>query len=204
MYCIYKNNTITELGGNIEFSASVYQTAESLTDDQRIEFDVYELVDVAPSIELGNVLDGGFDLSVIGRVVTRTPTQRQMTEVELQQEFDAAKASLKTEATDARWRREVGGITLPGGIAIATSTADQNRITTVIANAQLAGVTSVDFKAASGWVTLTLAEVQGIAAAIALHVQACFSAERAHHEAIEALTSIEALQAYDVTAGWPE
>ena len=48
MYCIYKNNTITELGGNIEFSASVYQTAESLTDDQRIEFDVYELVDVAP------------------------------------------------------------------------------------------------------------------------------------------------------------
>lgn len=201
MYCIYKNNTITELGGNIEFSASVYQTAESLTDDQRIEFDVYELVAVAPSIERGNVLDGGFDHSVIGRVVTRTPTQRQMTEVELQQEFDDAKASLKTEATDARWQRETGGITLPGGIQIATGTEDQNRITTVIANAQLAGVTSVDFKSASGWVTLTLAEVQGIAAAIALHLQACFSAERAHHEAIEALTSIEALQAYDVTAG---
>lgn len=34
-------------------------------------------------------------------------------------------------------------------------------------------------------------------------LQACFSAERAHHEAIGAIASIEALQAYDVTAGWP-
>lgn len=113
------------------------------------------------------------------------------------------KVALIARATDARWRRETGGITLPNGVHVGTSIEDQNRITSVIANAQLAGVSTVDFKATTGWVTLTLAEVQGIAAAIALHVQACFSAERAHHEAIEALTSIEALQAYDVTAGWP-
>jgi len=120
------------------------------------------------------------------------------------QDLADAKVSLKDQATALRWQHETGGITLPGGIQIATGTEDQNRITTVIANAQLAGVTTVDFKAASGWVTLTLAEVQGIAAAIALHVQACFSAERAHYEAIEALMSIEALQAYDVTVGWPQ
>ena len=119
------------------------------------------------------------------------------------QELADAKASLKQQATAIRWERETGGITLPGGVRVGTSIEDQNRITSVIANAQLAGVSTVDFKAATGWVTLTLAEVQGIAAAIAVHVQACFSAERAHHEAIEALMSIEALQAYDVTAGWP-
>ena len=74
-----------------------------------------------------------------------------------------------------RWAVETGGAT------VGTTIDDQNRITSVIANAQLAGVASVDFKAQSGWVTLSLTQMQGIAAAIALHVQACFSAERAHH-----------------------
>lgn len=120
------------------------------------------------------------------------------------QELADAKASLKQHATALRWERETGGITLPGGVHVGTSIEDQNRITSVIANAQLAGVSTVDFKAATGWVTLTLAEVQGIAAAIAMHVQACFSAERAHHEAIDAITTSARLQEYDISVGWPE
>ena len=43
-------------------------------------------------------------------------------------------------------------------------------------------------------------QIAGIAAAIAHHVQACFTAERVHHEAIDALDD---LTDYDVTAGWP-
>lgn len=35
------------------------------------------------------------------------------------------------------------------------------------------------------------------------HVQACFTAERLHHEAINALTDIADAQGYDVTSGWP-
>lgn len=112
------------------------------------------------------------------------------------------RAELTNAVTALRWAKETGGLTLPNGITVGTRTEDQNRITTVIANAQLAGVTSVDFKAASGWVTLTLADVQAIAAAIALHVQACFSAERAHHEAIAELDDAE-LDSYDTTTGWP-
>lgn len=119
------------------------------------------------------------------------------------QDLADAKSSLKQQATALRWERETGGITLPGGVRVGTSIEDQNRITSVIANAQLAGVSTVDFKAATGWATLTLAEVQAIAAAIAAHVQACFSAERVHHEAIDALADLAAVQAYDITAGWP-
>lgn len=118
------------------------------------------------------------------------------------QELAGAKAALKGRATALRWQHETGGITLPGGIQIATGTGDQNRITTVIANAKLAGVTSVDFKAASGWVTLTIEQVEGIAAAIALHVQACFSTERKHHEDIDS-ASFEDLQSYSIGGGWP-
>lgn len=112
------------------------------------------------------------------------------------------RAELTNAVTALRWAKETGGLTLPNGITVGTRTEDQNRITTVIANAQLAGVTSVDFKAASGWVTLQLSEVQALAAAIALHVQACFSAERVHHEAIAALDDAS-LDSYDITTGWP-
>src|SRR5690554_4803889 len=59
------------------------------------------------------------------------------------------------EATDMRWQVMTGGMTLPNGISIGTDIDDQNRITSVVANASLAGLTDtdeVDFKAESGWV----------------------------------------------------
>src|SRR5690606_28166769 len=96
--------------------------------------------------------------------------------------------------------------TLPDGTAVGTTIDDQNRITSVVANAELAGLTDadeVDFKAASGWVRITIAQVRGIAGAIGQFVQACYSAERAHHEAIAALETAEQIAQYDVTAGWP-
>lgn len=120
--------------------------------------------------------------------------------------------SLKAAITQKRWEVETGGITLQGGVSVSTGIDDQNRITSVIANARLAGLTEVSFKAASGWVTLTLAELEGVAAAIAMHVQQCFSAELAHHEAIDALEQLhagdaqalrQALEAYDLEQGWP-
>lgn len=119
---------------------------------------------------------------------------------------------IKTIVTAKRWQVETGGITLPEGVHVATGIDDQNRITSVIANARLATLDTVSFKANSGWVALTIAELEGIAAAIALHVQQCFSAERAHHEAIDALAVVheedsqalqQALDAYDVEHGWP-
>lgn len=110
-------------------------------------------------------------------------------------------------ATDMRWQVMTGGMTLPNGVAVGTTIDDQNRITSVVANAELAGLTDsdeVDFKAASGWVRITISEVKQIAGAIGQFVQACYSAERAHHEAIEALETREEVAAYDVGVGWPD
>ena len=115
---------------------------------------------------------------------------------------EQVRAGLMATVSAKRWAVETGGLTLPGGATVGTTIDDQNRITSVIANAQLAGVASVDFKAQSGWVTLSLEHMRGIAAAIALHGQACFSAERAHHEAIAAASDAE-LYGYDINAGWP-
>ena len=120
--------------------------------------------------------------------------------------------SLKAIVTAFRWKVETGGITLPTGVRVATGIDDQNRITSVVANAERAGLDEVDFKSAQGWAKVTLAELQAIAVAVARHVQACFSAERVHHEAIDALQAQHssapdvlqaALNAYDVALGWP-
>lgn len=110
--------------------------------------------------------------------------------------------NLMRAITDKRKQVETGGVTFPNGMTVSTGIDDQNRITSVIANADLSGVTSVDFKAESGWITLTLDQVKGIAIAIALHVQACFTAERNHHQNVEALSD-EDLAAYNYLTGWP-
>lgn len=109
-------------------------------------------------------------------------------------------------ATNMRWSVMTGGITLPSGISIGTGIDDQNRITSVVANAALAGLTDsdeVDFKAESGWVHVTIAEVKQIAGVIGQFVQACYSAERAHHNAINALETREEIAAYGASTGWP-
>lgn len=112
------------------------------------------------------------------------------------------KADLAAAATAERWNRETGGIVL-GGVQVGTTLDDQNRLSGVLSAIQLGGLESVDFKAQSGWVQLTAGELQGIALAISAHVQACFTAERAHHEAIEQLQAQADVDAYDVLAGWP-
>lgn len=113
--------------------------------------------------------------------------------------LEELKAALLRDATAARWQHETGGISV-AGVRVLTGIEDQNRI----ASALIGAPETVDFKADSGWVRLTLLELQGIAAAITAHVQACFSAERAHHEAIEALPDVPAAQDYNTSEGWPE
>ncbi|WPH18235.1 DUF4376 domain-containing protein [Variovorax paradoxus] len=113
------------------------------------------------------------------------------------------KRSLADMASAYRVAAETSGLTLPNGIAVNTAREDQARITSVLVSARLANVEVIDFKAATGWVTMTLTELEEIARTIALHVQACFTAERAHHQAIAALTNVEAAAAYDLNSLWP-
>lgn len=103
--------------------------------------------------------------------------------------------------TEYRWQKETGGITV-GDSLVATGIADQNRITSVIANAELAGGTEVDFKTVNGWVTLTVDQVKGIAAAIALHVQSCFTKERIMCETIDLLETAQEINDFNIAEQW--
>ena len=190
--------------GNIEFSPTVFQPAHTLTPEQAEQFRVYPLTPAeAPAYNPITHAVRPADPALIDGQWVQQWDVFQLSDAEIAERTEALKTSLLNQVTQLRWERETGGITLPGGVRVGTSIEDQNRITSVTANAKLAGVSTVDFKAATGWVTLTLAEVQGIAAAIATHVQACFSAERAHHEAIDSITTLEGLRGHDLSAGWP-
>ena len=101
-----------------------------------------------------------------------------------------------------RYARETAGITLNGAV-IKTDLESQSKINGAWSNAQINPTAMIDWKAATGWIQIDAATVTAIAGAVAAHVQACFSAERVHAEAIAALETAEAVQAYDFTTGWP-
>lgn len=146
--------------------------------------------------------DGQWPFAVGGQWELQQLPKDPGTEPEPEFTVEERRARLKDAATARRWEIETGGLTLPNGIRVLTGKADQNRITSVIVNAQMAGIEAVDFKADSGWTRLTVAEITAIACAIGRHVQACFTAERVHHEAIDQLDAA-GIDTYDLAAGWP-
>lgn len=117
-----------------------------------------------------------------------------------------ALATVKTDRKAAlaayRYQRETAGITV-GGAAIRTDAESQAKITGAHALVTAAPQTVIDWKGAAGWVQLDAATMTAIALAVGAHVQACYSAERTHAEAIDACATAEAAGTYDFTTGWP-
>lgn len=134
---------------------------------------------------------------------TLQPPEAPAPQAPAEDTLQALQARLLQDVAAKRWAVETGGITV-AGLRVATGIEDQNRITSVVANAELAQVDAVDFKGADAWATLTVAQVRAVAGAVARHVQRCYSAERAHAEAVAALQSLDAAHAYDTTQGWPD
>ncbi|MFM2041546.1 MAG: hypothetical protein RLY86_122 [Pseudomonadota bacterium] len=118
----------------------------------------------------------------------------------------AFKAQLKAALADRRWRVETGGLTLPDGTVVRTDRESQALITGAALQAQLSPDQTVEFKAATGWVTLTAAQVLAVGVAVGQHVRAAFARERAISAAIDAApTPAAALAAYtdNINTGWP-
>lgn len=112
------------------------------------------------------------------------------------------RARLKDAVAAHRWLVETGGVTLADGVKVKTGIEDQIRVTQIIQGMEANGYMEVPFKAESGWLTLSLAQMNALLKAIASHVRACFEAERAHHEAIDTLDA-SAIESYDFLVSWP-
>lgn len=115
---------------------------------------------------------------------------------------DVVAARLTALAT-YRYQIETGGITVNGN-DIATNRETQAMLTGARVTVQTNPEILIDWKCDNGWTQIDKANVEALSAIVAAHVQACFSRERAHSEAISALTTIAEVNAYDFTTGWPE
>jgi len=111
------------------------------------------------------------------------------------------KARRIAELSALRYQHETAGITL-SGMTIETDRQSQALITGAWSISQINPAILIDWKAETGWIQIDAATISGIAMAVASHVQACFSNERVLSTAIAAATTIEALNAVDLTVGW--
>ena len=117
--------------------------------------------------------------------------------------LETAKAQRLNELAAYRYTKETAGITL-NGAGIKTDLESQAKINGAWSAAQMNPAILIDWKGENGWIQIDAATITAIAMAVANHVQACFSNERIHALAINALTTIEEVLDYDFTTGWPE
>jgi len=101
-----------------------------------------------------------------------------------------------------RYAAETGGVAVSGA-DVMTDRASQGLIAGAKLYSDLNESVEIDWKGQNGWVTIDRTAILAISQAVAAHVQASFSNERAHAEAIAALETQEEIEAYDITSGWP-
>lgn len=132
------------------------------------------------------------------KVVSSVPTSPEL----LDEFITKEKAKLKDQVTSLRYSVETNGITLPSGERIATDVKSQIKISGALAYLTLNPTLTIDWKGMNGWTALNYDQVKAIANAVGLHVQGVFSNEKQHHDAIDALTTVQELEMYDINTGW--
>lgn len=118
-----------------------------------------------------------------------------------QSAFEQEKQKHKEAITAKRWSVETAGITV-NGVPIATDATTQAKLSGALQLVQDDDTIVIDWKSANGtWSRLNAAAVTAIARAVGLHVQACFTREKALHAAVDDAANRAALDLIDIEAG---
>lgn len=112
-----------------------------------------------------------------------------------------AKSRLKDHAAAKRWQHSQSGLTLPNGVIVDTSDTSKAKVHQALSILEKGWAASVEWKAKNGRVVLDLAGITAVSQAMAAFEQACFAAEFAIIDAIDAgtLTTKAEIDAY----AWP-
>jgi len=114
-----------------------------------------------------------------------------------------SKTSLLAKVATKRWEVETGGIQI-GNTAIATDRESQAQLISAYTLLKSGLIADTQWKSDDGSFTLaTLTDLEPVAQAVGAHVRACFAAEKAHAESIDAVQTQAELDAYDINTGWP-
>jgi hypothetical protein len=116
--------------------------------------------------------------------------------------LEQAKAEKLAAVAEYRYGIETSGITV-SGLQIKTDRESQAMINAAWSASQIIPPIEINWKGVDGWALIDAAQISTIAQAVITHVQACFTNERTHAEAVTALPDIAAVDAYDFSTGWP-
>ncbi len=116
--------------------------------------------------------------------------------------FDQIVSDKLLALADYRYQRETAGITL-NGTKIDTDDRCKILLNSAYTSLKNGFCAAKQWKTEQGWINVTLTEIEPIVKAVDAYVQECFDNEQIHFNVIKALTTIDAVTAYDFTTGWP-
>ena len=134
------------------------------------------------------------DIYVDGVVVKYDPNPPSAT-------IEIAVSRKLSELSSYRFEQETGGIVV-SSTPIATSRESQALITSARIFAKENTAYTVNWKTSSGFVSFNSEQIITISDAVRDHVESCFDKELTDTNAINELTTIEDVDAYNVKAGW--
>jgi hypothetical protein len=118
---------------------------------------------------------------------------------------DLKLARQKSEAKGVGFSGHLGTQVLQGTLYFPAEKDDQDRVNAALTNMErYPSIQSVQFKAAPGlFMTLNYEELKLVGFQMATHVQQCFAVESQHSVNISRMKTVDEINAYDVTTGWP-
>jgi hypothetical protein len=127
-----------------------------------------------------------------------------LTPEELADRFTEAKAAKRADLANIRWEHETGGINVDG-LTVPTDRETQTIVDRLVKAFDDGDLTDpVSFKRSAGdWLTIDADTARLIKRLGAQHVQVCFSRECVLDGEIAAAADRAALNAIDLTQGWP-
>lgn len=113
------------------------------------------------------------------------------------------RAGRLAELAAYRYEVQTGGVEVAPGVIVRT---DAESLALISGARELARVEPgelVEFKAATGWISIDGATMEAVAVAAGRHVRDCFRRERALAAELEAAGTVAELDAVNIVTGWP-
>lgn len=109
-----------------------------------------------------------------------------------------------SELAAYRYQKETGGIAINGAF-IKTDLESKVNLNGAVNRAILRPNSTVNWKISeSVWIPIDAEQIIGIGLAVSDFIEDCYTCNMNHALTINALATVEAVQTYDFTSGWPE
>jgi len=111
----------------------------------------------------------------------------------LDRPIGVARDNLTKHLSSIRYNHEVSGTTTDTGVEVLTDRNSQSMTLNAYQSLATGLIAETEWKSPDGWITVTTADLEPIASAVADHVRKCFTAERSVADMIGAAETVDEL-----------